>query len=57
MKKNSLRHKLDDNDNAKKLIEYEIFRRENVTKNDEYLSSLGLKNRQVVNPLKYILFV
>jgi hypothetical protein len=52
MKKKSLRHKLDDNDNAEKLTEYEHFRRENVTKNDEYLSSLGLTNMQVVNPLK-----
>ena len=52
MKKNFLGCKLDDNDNAKKLIEYECFHRENVTKNDEYLSSLGLVNMQVVNPLK-----
>lgn len=32
--------------------ENESFRKENVTKNDEYLSSLGFENRQVINPLK-----
>jgi hypothetical protein len=53
MKKNHVKHKLDDfNDNAEILTEYECSRRENVAKNDEYLSSLGLTNMQVVNPLK-----
>jgi hypothetical protein len=59
MRKRTLRHKLlDDSDhNAKTLTEYERFRREHVTKNNEYLSSLGLTNMQVVNPLSSILFV
>jgi hypothetical protein len=53
MKKNPVKHKLDDlNDNAERLTYYGFSRRENVANNDEYLSSLGLTNMQVVNPLK-----
>ena len=53
MNKNPVKHKLDDfNDNIERLKEYECSHRENVAKNDEYLSSFGLKNMQVVNQLK-----
>ena len=52
IKKKSAKRRLDDGDNTGKLTEYESFRKENVTKNDEYLSSLGFENRQVINPLK-----
>jgi hypothetical protein len=59
MGKRTLRHKLlDDSDhNAKTLTEYEHFHRGHVTKSNEYLLSVGLTNRQVVNPLSSILFV
>lgn len=59
MRKKTLRHKLDDSDhNAEiQVTDYERFHREKVAKNNEYLSHLGLINRQVVNPLSSILFV
>ena len=45
MNKKSLRCKLNDNDNDETMTEYERFRGEQMTNNDEYLVFFGLANR------------
>lgn len=59
MGRQNSRRKLDDSDcNVEiPMTDYEHFRKERMAKNNEYLSYLGLSNRQVVNPLSSILFV
>ena len=44
MKNKVLKHKSRQN-NGENVVEYELVRKEHITRNEEYLSSLGLGNK------------